>query len=99
MRWALVALVVGVSCARGGIGVSSDGGGDGDGRIDAPPGGGDAPSGDASNGCAVQPCDIATQCGCTATQACDLNNTLNGNACRAVTTPGTESNTCTDATG
>src|SRR5690242_203757 len=98
MRWALVALVVGaLGCARGGSGASVDGNGGGDsgGQTD----GRSAIDGktiDASNGCAVQPCDIATQCGCTASQACDLNSTLTGNACRSVSTPGTEPNTCTD---
>src|SRR5438094_301535 len=61
-----------------------------------PPPNGDAPTVDANtdgptvgldaNGCATQPCDILSQCGCVATtQACDVDTTdLMGSACRAV---------------
>ncbi|MBA2544142.1 MAG: hypothetical protein H0V17_31145 [Deltaproteobacteria bacterium] len=52
----------------------------------------DGPAGDASgdaqpdgNNCATQPCDILTQCGCLATQACDIDDSdVMGTACRNV---------------
>ncbi len=59
----------------------------------------DAPAGpDAANGCATQPCDIIAQCGCPGA-ACDIDGTDNmGTACRAVTTAGRETSTCTNPT-
>jgi hypothetical protein len=52
-----------------------------------------------ANTCATQPCDILTQCGCGATEACDIDNSDNiGTACRTVFTPGTETSTCTNPT-
>jgi hypothetical protein len=48
-----------------------------------------------ANLCATQPCDILTQCGCTTTQACDVNvMTLMGTACRNVSMMGHETSTC-----
>jgi hypothetical protein len=53
------------------------------------------PTPDAPNGCATQPCDILAQCGC-AGAACDIDGSDNaGTACRAITTPGHETSTCT----
>ncbi len=67
----------------------------------------DAPATDApavdidANNCATQPCDILTQCGCPAAQACDIDGSdLVGTACRTVaTTAKAEGGTCanTDA--
>ncbi|MBP6633876.1 MAG: hypothetical protein KA297_30940 [Kofleriaceae bacterium] len=49
---------------------------------------------DAST-CPTSPCDLQAQCGCPGGQACDIDFTdLVGNACRAVTTPGDENDTC-----
>jgi hypothetical protein len=66
--------------------------------IDAPPGTPDAPPADAApdaNNCTTQPCTLAPQCGCPTGQSCDVNpTTLMGNVCRAVNTPGRETNTC-----
>ncbi|MDB4959416.1 MAG: hypothetical protein JWO36_6985 [Myxococcales bacterium] len=48
-----------------------------------------------ANTCATQPCDILTQCGCGMGMACDVDTTdLMGTACRMLTTPGHETNTC-----
>jgi hypothetical protein len=101
MRRALVAIALAVGCARGSAGSPVDSGGSG-GR-DGSSGGSDSSIPiDAAidgNGCATQPCDIATQCGCGTTQACDINSMTNmGTACRDVTTPGTITNTCASAT-
>ena len=102
MRLALVAIALAAGCAHGSAGNNSDakgsGGSDGSGsgQIDAP-----LPIDAAidGNGCATQPCDIATQCGCATSQACDIDSmTLMGTACRAVTTPGVVTNTCASAT-
>ncbi len=50
------------------------------------------------NGCATQPCEIISQCGCAATQACDIDGSdLDGGACRPVTTPGQVTSTCDTA--
>jgi len=47
--------------------------------------------------CITQPCDLHAQCGCNATQTCDIDfNDLMGNACRGITTPGRETDTCTN---
>ena len=86
------ALAVGIAlilaCATAGRDTSGDGAG-GDGKpldafkyLDA-------------NGCLTQPCDIPTQCGC-GSGACDIDGSdLNGTACRAITTPGQNTSTCT----
>lgn len=51
-----------------------------------------------ANGCATQPCDILTQCGCGSSMACDIDSSDNmGTACRAVLTAGIETSTCTNA--
>jgi len=71
------------------------------GTVDGPPGTIDGPPGtvDAmvdANGCAVQPCTLAPQCGCPSNQSCDIDPTdLMGNVCRAINVPGTETSTCT----
>jgi hypothetical protein len=47
------------------------------------------------NGCAVQPCSILPQCGCTTTSACDIDTTDNiGTTCRPVNVPGKETAAC-----
>lgn len=101
MRTLLLALLL-AGCANGRSTVQGDAG-----APDGPPASADAPRppadaapadapGADANGCATQPCDIATQCGCGATQACDLNfATLMGTACRGVFSPGREGNACT----
>jgi hypothetical protein len=62
--------------------------------VDAPPGPPDAAP--DANMCPNQPCDILTECGCGAAQACDVDTSdLMGGACRAVTFPGHEIDTCT----
>lgn len=69
--------------------VASDAAADASDPVDAPL----AP--DASNGCAAQPCDILAQCGC-AGAACDIDGSDGmGAACRAITTAGHETSTCT----
>jgi hypothetical protein len=101
MRYALAALALIWGCARAGrngVVTDSSGSGSGDGGSNMI----DARMIDAmidGNGCATQPCDIPTQCGCGATQACDINfMTFMGTACRAVTTPGMTGNTCAAGT-
>lgn len=69
-----------------------------DATVDAKPGAPDAKPPDAmvdANTCSVQPCTLAPQCGCPLNQSCDIDPTdLMGNVCRAVNTPGVETNTC-----
>jgi len=83
-------------------------GGDGSTSDSAAPDGAGGPDGagpDASamaidaaidaNTCSTQPCSLFPQCGCTSPLTCDIDFTdLNGTACRAVNTPGTETSTC-----
>ncbi|HUH04729.1 MAG TPA: hypothetical protein VML75_22185 [Kofleriaceae bacterium] len=55
-----------------------------------------ATNADASS-CPKQPCSLAPQCGCSASQACDLKGSelsTGGTECRAVNTAGTETSTC-----
>jgi hypothetical protein len=82
------ALVV-AGCARG----TGGGSGDVDARIGPPI--------DAtidSNGCAVQPCVILPQCGCTGNTACDVDvSDLDGTACRTINASGTSTSTCTNS--
>ncbi len=55
----------------------------------------DAPPQIDANTCAIQPCDLQTQCGCAATQACDLDfSDLMGNACRNKIDTGVEGTAC-----
>ena len=50
---------------------------------------------DAAAACATNPCDILGACGCTAGMTCDLDRSdLMGTACRAISSPGKEVNTC-----
>ena len=50
---------------------------------------------DAAAACATDPCDILGACGCAAGMTCDLDRSdVMGTACRAITTPGQEVNTC-----
>jgi len=95
MRLALLAFAVLCACAKGSAtqADSSPGGGKGDGTgSDAAI---DSKSIDASNGCAVQPCSIEPQCGCTdpGHPACDLGSG-SANECRYATTTGVEGHTC-----
>lgn len=51
------------------------------------------------NGCAVQPCSILPQCGCSGSTACDLDDSDDeGTACRAITTAGMETTACASLT-
>jgi len=90
------AIALAPSCARG-----SAGGNNPDGHGNGGDSGGTGDSGrpiDAAidgNGCATQPCDIATQCGCASGSACDIDPmNLMATACRAVTMPGMQTSTC-----
>lgn len=88
--WLLFGLAALSACAKAGSG-TTDAGGDSSRPIDAQADG---------NGCAVQPCSILPQCGCGGANACDIDlNDNMGTACRPVTTPGTETSTCTDPKG
>ena len=84
-----LAIALVAACAHGGSSDRPAG--------DAPPDQGKAI--DASidgNGCAMQPCTILPQCGCTGATACDVDVSDSvGTACRTVLTPGTETSTCT----
>jgi hypothetical protein len=64
----------------------------------------DSGTGDSSttpidaNGCATQPCDILTQCGCPSIEACDLEGEVGpATACRGAS-GGTEAATCATST-
>jgi len=72
------------------------------GMIDAPPmidASVDAKPVDASvdaQVCSTQPCSLAPQCGCPLNQSCDIDPSNSAKtACRAVTSPGHDTNTCT----
>src|SRR5262245_12014505 len=53
---------------------------------------------DMFNGCATQPCDILTQCGCASTDSCDIDfSDFMGTACRVINTPGREDSACNSA--
>jgi hypothetical protein len=53
-----------------------------------------------ANLCATLPCDLQTQCGCSATQACDLDfSDLMGTACRNEVDTGVEGTSCGGAFG
>jgi len=86
MRWAVLVLIAG--CAQASPREQQD----------APPVQIDAASDatvDAAAVCAMQPCDIQTQCGCSANQACDIDTSdLMGNACRNKLDTGIEGQTC-----
>jgi len=52
-----------------------------------------------ANTCATQPCDIPTQCGCSAVQACDIDvSDLMGTACRPIDATGHETDSCVGIT-
>jgi hypothetical protein len=84
-RLIIMALVLGCSSSR-----PSSGGPDG--SVDSGPSDalGSMPDG---NGCATQPCDILTQCGCSSLESCDLSDSDNGTACRG-TSGGVEGSSC-----
>jgi len=70
-----------------------------DARTNGPP---DADLSPDANNCVTQPCDLYEQCGCTPPQVCDLddeNLATGGTACRDVSTPGTDIDTCSAADG
>jgi hypothetical protein len=96
MRCALIAVAVAWGCAHGGAsnGTDANRGRDGNsGADDSSIGSIDAAI--DGNGCATQPCDLATQCGCATSQACDLDpQNPNTTTCRAVTMQGMETSTC-----
>jgi hypothetical protein len=49
--------------------------------------------------CPTAPCDLLEQCGCNATQACDIDfNDLAGTACRGVSAQGDDNDTCASIT-
>lgn len=84
-RLAIIALVVGCASSRngtGGVDASVDSG-----TSDAL---GSMPDG---NGCATQPCDVLTQCGCASLESCDLNEGGTGTVCRG-TSGGKEGASC-----
>lgn len=94
--WVLVVAIgltqLGSGCAKGS---SSDGSAVDGGRL--------ADSGSAgidANFCPSDPCDLLQQCGCGATQVCDLGEDLAnaGTACRDVTTPGMSASNCSTDT-
>lgn len=66
--------------------------------MDAPPSHVDAAPPDTgidATVCAMSPCDIPSQCGCTDTQACDIDfSDFMGNACRVKADTGVEGHTC-----
>jgi hypothetical protein len=86
----ITALLAGCAAARNSEDIDAPGGDD---VPDGPPGPPDAPP--DANMCPTQPCDILTQCGCSASQSCDVDTSdLMGGACRDVSSPGTETDTC-----
>ncbi|MSP17738.1 MAG: hypothetical protein EXR73_14230 [Myxococcales bacterium] len=98
---ALHTLLAAASCARarfeedGDSGPRRDGGG-----IMLPPDARGAPRPDAASNCDT-PCELISQCGCGAGEACDLDGSqlpTGGTMCRPVTTPGTETSTCASGT-
>jgi hypothetical protein len=100
MRLALVAIAVLFACAKGSTSATTDGNGSGkgDGTGSSADAAIDSRGIDASNGCAVQPCSIDPQCGCTdPNPACDLGSG-SANACRPATSTGVEGHTCASAT-
>ncbi|MCE9576365.1 MAG: hypothetical protein K8W52_24670 [Deltaproteobacteria bacterium] len=63
--------------------------------IDAAPGAPDAKPAADANTCPVQPCTLSPECGCAANLTCDIDpSDLVGNVCRAINSPGKETNTC-----
>jgi hypothetical protein len=87
--WLLVFAVV-AACAKAGQSSEIADAGDDGMIIDAPI--------DGAENCAVQPCDIVTQCGCGGAQACDIDRSdLMGSACRMITAQGHEMSACTAA--
>ena len=93
MRFAAALLLV-LACSP----QTGSGGGGPDSSTDA------ATTGDASmspidgNGCATQPCDIQTQCGCSAIEACDVDDQGGpATACRGAS-GGKEGTACTTST-
>jgi hypothetical protein len=92
MRWVLVVLLGMLGCATA---ARPDQSGDAA-KNDSNKSFLDAPVQMDANNCAMQPCSILpTQCGCAPGSACDVDTMdLMGTACRLVTTPGHETNTC-----
>lgn len=97
MRLALLAIAVVCACAKGSTSAVTDssGSGKGDGTGSNADASTDGRGLDASNGCAVQPCSILPQCGCTdpAAPACDLGSG-SANECRNATSTGVEGTAC-----
>jgi hypothetical protein len=85
MRYALFALAL-AACASASSGTADSNGSVGDGGV--------VDSAPDANTCAMQPCSILPQCGCT-NGACDIDGSdLMGTACRPITSPGIETTTC-----
>ena len=85
-----------IACAKGSPG-AGDGGASG---IDGAPAA-DAGGGADADTCAAEPCSLLDQCGCGATQVCDLDRdqlATGVTTCRDVTAPGTERANCTSST-
>jgi hypothetical protein len=88
----VVVLALCAACARGTANGSADATGGNDAQNDGATVR-DAPA--DANGCATQPCDIPTQCGCASDQACDLDPMMSSaTKCRAVTMQGKQTNVC-----
>jgi hypothetical protein len=96
MRRLLLLVSLLPACAKGSP-AAGDGGSDAVDGAAAGDGGGEADGGT----CAAQPCSLLDQCGCGATQVCDLDrDDLPSGAtdCRDVTAPGTELANCETST-
>lgn len=96
MRRVVLVGCLALACARGAA-APGDGGAEADGASAADGGGGAA---DADT-CPAEPCSLLDQCGCGATQVCDLDPdglASGATACRDVTSPGTELANCAVST-
>jgi len=101
---ALAAALAGASLAAAcATGTPPEGGGDGGGGgggPDAATPADAAPQADADT-CEADPCSLLEQCGCGATQVCDLDGAAlatGGTECRDVTAPGTDLASCASST-
>lgn len=84
------------ACAKG----SAAGGDGGAGGVDGAPAS-DGGGGADADTCAAEPCSLLDQCGCGATQVCDLDRdqlAAGATECRDVTVPGAERANCASST-
>lgn len=98
MRISQQTMVLGLACLLAGC---ASGSAVNDPVPDAAPGPDSPLPGDPNDVCATDPCDLLDQCGCPATQVCDLDRgdlASGATACRDVTSPGTETGACDTAT-